>query len=799
MVENSQGTSKRQHGTGKPRISSRIAPRFSIGVQFVSFVVLVALLAGGIVGYSLINTSRGSLRQEVLHNNLAQADLAADFASNYMKVIQASIRSFALRPTVMKAILENEPERIQSELTQFIEIQTMLASGAFTDEKSIQRVFSQTGVTTIGQSFADRDWFQQPAATLQPYQGVAVKSRASGLLVAPYGVPILDGEGKFRGVVSAGISLAALSDALVKVYYDIDTNASIIDSRNSGIIVAHVDPELLMTQVSEKNEAINRLMARERGSIEVMNSTWEMDLVGFAPVPDLPWGVMVTTPSKSAFAVVNTLTKDAGLFTGFIVLLAAFFGVVLMFGVTRPLLRLVEGTKEIGSGNLDYKVVTTGRDEIGDLSRAFGQMVQQLKQTLVSRDELAKEVAEREKTEAELLQSEEKYRSLFENSQVGMYRSRLDGSAILDVNKKLCEIFGYSREEMLTNPATIRWADPKARQEMMSQLKGKGVLTDYEINVVTKSGEIKPCLVSVKLFPKDGYLEGSAIDITERKRAEEKLREYQEHLEELVKERTVELTKANNDLSVEIEERKLAEEQIKSLNEQLQQRVAQLEASNKELDAFSYSVSHDLRAPLRSIDGFSQILIESYGDKLTGESKDYLQRVRTASQHMGRLIDDLLRLSRVSRSEIRFETVNLSNLVKSIADELHKTQPRRRVDFVIAPDLTASGDARLLRIMLENLLDNAWKFTGSRPNARIEFGMKEYEGKQAFFISDDGAGFDMTYVDKLFQPFQRLHSLAEFPGSGIGLAIASRVINRHGGSIRATGVVDKGTTFYFTL
>jgi PAS domain S-box-containing protein len=224
-----------------------------------------------------------------------------------------------------------------------------------------------------------------------------------------------------------------------------------------------------------------------------------------------------------------------------------------------------------------------------------------------------------------------------------------------------------------------------------------------------------------------------------------------------------------------------------------------LSAVNKELESFSYSVSHDLRAPLRSIDGFSQILLEEYGEKFGGESKDYLNRVRQASQRMGRLIDDLLGLSRVTRNEMHVQDVDLSALVDLIVSELRNAQPARRVEVVIQPGLTVRGDAGLLRIMLTNLLGNAWKFTGKHERAKIEFGKTTHDGKEVLFIRDDGAGFDMAYAGKLFQPFQRLHGMTEFEGTGIGLATVQRVINRHGGRIWAQGAVEKGATFYFII
>ncbi len=249
----------------------------------------------------------------------------------------------------------------------------------------------------------------------------------------------------------------------------------------------------------------------------------------------------------------------------------------------------------------------------------------------------------------------------------------------------------------------------------------------------------------------------------------------------------------------DITERKQHEEIIKKALSNLEHSSTQLAATNKELEAFSYSVSHDLRAPLRTIDGFSQALLEDYPDKLDEQGNDYLTRLRAASQKMGELIDGLLKLSRLTRSEMRKEKLDLSALAKEIAARLQQTQPERQAEFVIAKGLTTSGDHQLLRVLLENLLDNAWKFTGKRQQARIEFGATRNGGKKAYFIRDNGAGFDMTYANKLFGAFQRLHDTTEFPGTGIGLATVQRIIHRHGGSVWAEGTAGKGATFYFTL
>jgi len=235
------------------------------------------------------------------------------------------------------------------------------------------------------------------------------------------------------------------------------------------------------------------------------------------------------------------------------------------------------------------------------------------------------------------------------------------------------------------------------------------------------------------------------------------------------------------------------------LEMRVKKRTAELEQANKELEAFAYSVSHDLRAPLRSLDGFSKILMEDYQKKIDAQGLDYLRRIRAASIRMDRLIDDLLTLSRIIRQEVHVAPVNLSNIVEDIAWKLKDRESARKGEFVIEKDVRVQGDYGLLRIAMENLLENAWKFSSLNKSVRIEFGETKQDGSPVYYLRDDGAGFDMAYSDKLFHPFQRLHSEKEFPGTGIGLATVSRIIKRHGGNIRAESAKGKGTTFYFTL
>ena len=244
--------------------------------------------------------------------------------------------------------------------------------------------------------------------------------------------------------------------------------------------------------------------------------------------------------------------------------------------------------------------------------------------------------------------------------------------------------------------------------------------------------------------------------------------------------------------------RHAAEQRVAALNRTLELQNAQLEGANKELEAFSYSVSHDLRAPLRSIDGFSQALLEDYAERLDGDGRGHLQRVCAATQRMGQLIDDMLNLSRVTRVEMRRERVDLSTMARAVAADLRQAQPDRSVELAVADGLAVEADARLMRVVLENLLGNAWKFTSKRADARVELGSSGSNGSTVFFVRDNGAGFDMAYAGKLFGAFQRLHGMTEFAGTGVGLATVQRIVRRHGGRVWAEGEVGRGATVYFT-
>ena len=381
------------------------------------------------------------------------------------------------------------------------------------------------------------------------------------------------------------------------------------------------------------------------------------------------------------------------------------------------------------------------------------------------------DITERRQAEEALRQSEYSLRESQRVGRIGSYEldiasGRWSSSAVLD------EIFGIASDYPKDVSGWKALVYPGEREEMaayLEQIIAEKKRFERDYRIVRASDRAERWVSEKGELVLDGQsrplkMIGTIQDITERKRAEEEL-----HL-----------------LNVGLEQR-------------VRSRTAALEAANRELEAFAHSVSHDLRAPLRGIDGWSLALLEDYGERLDAQGHKYLERVRSEAQRMERLIDDLLHLSRVSRSEMVPRTVDLTSLAESIIARLKEAHPDRSVEFIVAPQLECTGDARLLEVALTNLLENAVKFTGPRNPSRVEFGRTAYEGNPAFFVRDNGVGFDMAYAGMLFAPFQRLHKTSEFPGSGIGLATVQRVIHRHGGRIWAEARVGAGATLYFTL
>lgn len=380
------------------------------------------------------------------------------------------------------------------------------------------------------------------------------------------------------------------------------------------------------------------------------------------------------------------------------------------------------------------------------------------------------DITNRKEVEVALRKSEERYRSLIETTNDWIWE--IDEDYCLTYSSlKIHTILGYDLKSVL-GKSIFDLMPENNRKKSEDQFKKfahqQKAFINEEHSFVDSSGSIAIFETSgIPLFTNNGIFQGY------------------------------------RGIAKEITERKQTEKQIAMLNDELEYKVVErtkmLQIANKELEAFSYSVSHDLRAPLRSIDGFSQALIEDYASILDKTGNNYLSRVRSAAQRMSTLIDDMIKLAKVSRTSLAKKELDLSDIATSIADSLSEAAPERDAAFVIQPNMMVTGDKNLMKVALQNLMENAWKFTSKQPETRIEVGTEQISGETVYFVRDNGAGFDMSYAKKLFAPFQRLHKESDFPGTGIGLSTVQRIIHRHLGKIWAEGDINNGAVFYFTL
>ena len=751
---NNKETPKLQNATNKLRTIVRTNIRYNISVRLISFVILVALLSGGIVGMVMLKNSRDYLRQQALQSNLNQANLASSYASNYIKAIEAHITVFATRPDVRQAVLNGTTQQLQPTLAEFVQIQTPLNGVGIYDTNGIQLTFSLAGSTTIGQSFSNLDWYQGLMAADKPYLGLPTLAKSNNVPVETFAVPILDDQGQIRAILTGGISLQSLSDALVNIGFSSGTIASMIDTRNGGLIIADNDPSLLLTTVSRDNEAISRLVSGQSGVIETTDNKGGSNLIGFAPVADLPWGVMIVTPGSTAFAILNTLTQRAILFGGLILLAACILGVFLLLGIIRPLQHLVQETKEIGGGNLDLKVEIGGNDEIGDLSRSFSDMTAKLKNTMVSRDELTAEVIERKLAEQNL-QSLTTYQGEL-LAAIPDIVMEVDNNKIYSwANQAGLEFFG---DDVIGKEASFYFEGEQDTYNAVKPLFSGEENTFYVESWQRRKDGQKRLLAWWCRVLKDnrGNVTGalsSAQDITERRRMEEEKEKFTKELAE----------------------------------------------KNTELERFTYTVSHDLKSPLVTIKTFLGYLKQDITDTDAGRIEKDMSFMNGAADKMEKLLGELLEMSRVGRIINPPEKVTFGELVKEAMGIVAGSIADGGVKVQVSDELvTLYGDRSRLVEIWQNLVENAVKFIGDQASPSIDIGIERHDRETVFFVRDNGIGINPKYQSKLFNLFEKINPRTE--GTGMGLAITKRIVELYRGRIWVESKGEgQGSCFFFTL
>jgi PAS domain S-box-containing protein len=609
-------------------------------------------------------------------------------------------------------------------------------------------------------NYSDYGWFQTALQTPNIVIGEYQLSRITQQPVLYFAQSVTDQAAGVQAVVFVALDVGWLNQQVAGAQLPEGAAITVFD-RNGTILARYPNPQQWVGQ-SLPDEPLTRIVLKyQSGATEVVDLDGVQRLHGFASLggtPAVPLFVSVGIPSQVAFAEANGFrNRNLAALGGVAILaiLAAAWGSNAF--ILRQVGALVKATKRLATGDLSVRTgLPPGPGEINQLAQAFDSMAEALEQR-----------------DTALRESELRYTNILTIAADAIIAVD-EAQRIQLFNQGAERFFGYSSDEALGQPLDLllppRFVEAHrqhVRDFALEPVQARRMAERREVMGRRKDGTEFPAEASISKMSLKGPITFTVIlrDISDRKQAEQEIRRLNAQLEQKVIERT-----------------------------------AQLGVATAELESFAAATSQDLPGPLRRIRSFGQALLEDYGDRLDARGRDYLERMLAASQHMSDLTGALVNLSRLARTEIYREAVDLSALADSLAGELQQAQPERAVEFSIAPGLVADADVRLMRTLLEHLLGNAWKFTSQHARARIEFdAFRQSDGETVYFVRDDGAGFDPTSSSRLFLAFQRLHPADEFPGVGMGLAIAQRIVRLHGGQIWGEGQVEKGATFYFTL
>lgn len=729
----------------------------SLRARLMLIVMLAVLPALAIILYG----SAREARRETEQARAAVGRLTRDTAAELERFVEGA-RQVLILLAKLREVRGNNSElcnRVLAELCaefpQYLNFGVVQTNG---------ELFASARPAPADVNLRDRVWLLWVLRTGKFGFGHYQVGRITGQPSLNFVYPVLTGAPEVSRVVFAALDLNWFNQELQQRQLPEDTVLTVFDAE--GTVLARKPGAAEWLGKRERNAAlIEKMLAEGNGTAELSGVDGVRRLYAFTKVHERCGTMYVAAgmPVRAALGTVFQHRRNSLVLLA-VVAVAALATAWYVGGafVVKPVRALRDAVRQLEAGDLSVRVQpTAATGELAELTEAFNQMAQALEERM----------SERIRAADALRQSAQRLSLHFYQTPLGVIEWDLE-FRVTRWNPAAERIFGFTEEEArgrtaaeLIVPAAVR---PHVDRVWRALLERKGGTRSTNENV-TKDGRTIVCeWYNTPLVDATGQVIGvtsQVEDITKERQAAEEIRQLNAALEQRVRERT-----------------------------------AELEAANKELEAFSYSVSHDLRAPLRAIDAFSHALLEDCGAQLNETGHAHLQRVFAATQRMARLIDALLKLSRVARAELNKEDLNLSELARRVVDELRQAQPDRSVEVVIAPEMRARADAALLTVVLENLLGNAWKFTGKTAAPRIEFGQTTAaDGTAVYFVRDNGAGFDMAQVGKLFGAFQRLHNASEFPGEGIGLATVQRIIQRHRGRVWAEGSPGQGATFYFTL
>ncbi len=741
----------------RERLWTRLGPRV------IGLVLLAVLVTGGLIGWFVIQNSRSVIRESILSRNLATAKIAGNLAAQFVDGAESSLQQLAARPLFITAVLGRDLEQAEWHMEQVMQIDDRFDSIAVYTADGIGWASGLTSAWQYrGGSAADREWFQNALPTKTPYLGLPILSRGTGHAVVPYVTPMFDRRGEIYAMLVGGISLSVLADAITGIRISETTRATLVDTRSGGFVVADANPDLILQPVSGQDEALAQALAGNQGTLETPDSSGEANLVAFAPVEGLQWSILVREPVETAFAPVYAVTWRAVLIVGAILLVALLASVLLARRMTTPLRTLAKGAAEVGGGNLDYKLEMVRRDEIGVVARAFDRMTTEIKTTLVSRNELAVEVAERKRAEEALRDLAKRQHAIL--AAVPDILMEVDaGRVYIWANQAGLEFFG---DDVVGREAAYYFEGEQETYESVAPLfDGSQDFAYVESWQRRKDGEVRLLAwVCRSLYDEAGHVSGalsSALDITERRRAEESLR----------------------------------------TNEELLRQSQKMEAVGQ----LAGGMAHDFNNLLTAIIGYSDLVLaskEGLGETLRSD----VLEIKHAAERASSLTRQILAFSR--RQALQPTVVSLNDVVRGLEPLLQRTLGED-IDLVTLADpvlATCEVDVNQFEQVVMNLALNARDAMPAGGQLTIETANVDLDQQYCrnhadaqpgqyvmVSVSDTGVGMDAHTKSRIFEPFFTTKPPGE--GTGLGLSSVYGIVKQSGGSINVYSEPGLGTTF----
>jgi len=724
---------------------------WSIKFRVTALALAIFAISIALLGYFAAHEMRGEMERALGNQQRATVSLVAAQINKEMAYRISALNFVA--GNVNAGMLAN-PATLQKYIEQRKLFSLLFNAGIFVTRLDGTAMAELPRIGRVGLNYMDRDHI---AAALREGKTTFGKPIIGKRVHAPsfaMTVPIRDAGGRVIGAVAGATDLSQTSflDSVTEGQYGETGGYLIVDPAHNLFVSASNNKSLVMQSLPAPgvNPVLDRRLKGFDGSAVNVSSVGVEVLTASARLPAAGWFIIATLPTAEAFAPIVEIRRRMYLLVALIMVIA---GAIMWWALRRQLEPLLVAVKTLADPLHADKLLplpVADKDEVGNLIGAFNRLTEMLK----SRN-------------AALRSESEKNRFMLQHASDGIHILDLEGN-VVECSESFCASLGYSPAEMIgMNVAEwdATWSEAELHRILNEQF-AQGRRAQFETRHRRKDGAVFEVEVSGLPLAIDGrpFVFYSSRDITKRKYVEHKIKELNADLERRVRERT-----------------------------------ANLEAANKELDSFSYTIAHDLRAPVRAINGFCEMVLKGSAGKLDLQTSGYLKRIVAGGQHLANLIDDLLGMARMSRQEIRRKAIDLSELAKTAVASLAQANPQRDVRVAIQPGMSANADPGLICAVLENLIGNAWKFTAKSPAARIDVGVEDGDGESVYFVRDNGAGFDMQYAHKLFAPFQRLHHAIEFEGTGIGLATVKKIIGRHGGRVWIESAIGVGTTIFFTI